>query len=80
MAVRVLTAKLSEELIDELSSIAVERGTTRNALVREALEAIIDNRVTPLDPEVRLARELRAGFARDRDRLRALASRHLDAS
>lgn len=71
MAVRVLSAKLPQELIDALGPAAEARGLTRNGLVREALEAVLEGRIIQLTPRERLARDLRAGFARDRKAMKA---------
>jgi hypothetical protein len=45
--VKVLTAKLPEELIEAVGDVAKRRGVSRNRLVQEALEAIVDGRVEP---------------------------------
>lgn len=41
MAVRVLSAKVPEELIAALNDVAAHRGMSRNAIVREALERLV---------------------------------------
>jgi predicted transcriptional regulator len=56
----VLSAKLPEDLIDRLGPIAAERGTTRNRLIRDALEAAVDGRVDFLTDAEREAERLQA--------------------
>lgn len=58
--VRVMSTKLSEELIASLGVAAEARGVTRNHLVREALEAVVEGRVRHLTEEELKARRLRA--------------------
>jgi hypothetical protein len=71
MAQRVLTAKVTEELYDAVDERAACRGVTRNALVREALEATVDGRITPLDPHEALRRAFVADMHRGETALRA---------
>lgn len=76
--VKVLSAKLDEELIERLGVAADARGITRNALVREALEAAVDGRVRHLTKEEQQARRLqtlRDGLAWDRQRLKEALGR-----
>jgi predicted DNA-binding protein len=70
MASRVLTAKVPAELIDRADALARRRGVTRNRLVREALEAAVDGRVTFLSPKEREAQEIREAMARRDQELR----------
>lgn len=58
--VRVLSAKIPEELIAGIDAAAEARGVTRNRLVREALEAVIEGRVDFLTEEEQLSRRRRA--------------------
>lgn len=46
-----LTAKLPEELIEAVGDVAERRGVSRNRLVHEALEAIVDGRIEPWSAE-----------------------------
>lgn len=72
---RVLTTKLPVDLVGRLGVVAAERGVTRNRLVRDALEAVVDGRVAPLYGEDRERQEVRAVFGRielDRLALRAM--------
>lgn len=67
--VRVVSAKLSTELIDAVDIAAAARGLSRNGFVRECLEAGIDDRVAWLTDAERTSRRIRAGLARDREAL-----------
>lgn len=69
---RVLSAKLSEELITDLGDAAEERGVTRNRFVRDALEAAVEGRVRWIEDEERTARLLRASLHRDCEALARL--------
>ncbi len=53
---RVLSAKLPAELIDALDEEATRQGTSRNALVRRALEQAVAGDLPLLDQERRFAR------------------------
>ena len=78
MAQSVLSAKLPDELIDALGRTAIEQEMTRNRLVREALEAIVDGRVIPLTADEELSRDLRAGLKREEDTFARLLAEELD--
>jgi metal-responsive CopG/Arc/MetJ family transcriptional regulator len=41
MTVRVLSAKLPEELVSAVDAVSAHRGVSRNALVREALKRLV---------------------------------------
>jgi len=77
VSVRVLTAKLPEELIAALDDLAADRGVSRNALVREALERIVEaGDAGPTLEERRLA-TARATIRRELALRRALPPRRL---
>ena len=65
MAQRVLTAKLPEELVVALDAVASGRDTSRNAVVREALEALVEGRISALTPEATTARRISRSLERD---------------
>jgi len=60
--VKVLSAKVPEELIAGIDAAAEARGVTRNRLVREVLEAAVDGRVTFLAEEEERSRRQQAAF------------------
>ena len=73
--VKVMSTKLPEELIASLGTAADARGVTRNYLVREALEAVVEGRVRFFTEEERASRRgqaVRKGLERDRRALRAV--------
>lgn len=72
MASRVLSAKLPEELIADLSAAAADQGLSRNALVRRALEAVTTGETGPISDADLAVRDVRRRLARDRARLHAL--------
>jgi len=75
--VKVLSAKLPEELVASLDAAAAEQGVTRNRLVREALEATVEGRIRQLtedERESRRIRKVRDRFERDRRAMRVVSA------
>lgn len=71
MSQRILSAKVREELVEQLDATANEQGISRNAVVRQVLEAFVDGRpVSFTDPNAwrRRLREIREGIHGERQR------------
>lgn len=65
MASRVLSVKLSEDVIAVLGARAVEMGITRNKLAALALEAVLDDEAVAAEQRRRVNAEIRARLERE---------------
>jgi metal-responsive CopG/Arc/MetJ family transcriptional regulator len=68
-----VAAKVPKSLTVRFDALAAQRGATRSALIRELIEAAVDDRVVYLPKAETEAAMLRAHFAEERATLRLLA-------
>ncbi len=67
---RIASAKIPEALLEAVDEAARQRGLTRNAYVRRALEAATDGTLALQSDDARTRDLFRAGLRADTERLR----------